>query len=168
MPMTVGGSGVEASGRLEWAHVAGRLARERTLWVATVSAEGAPHVAPVWGAVWRGTFFMFTTRASAKAQNIAGNPQVAIHCESGEDVLIVRGLLVDVGAPAAVPDVVGAFADKYRMPGDADFLPGTDPTVDVVYALTPTSAMTWALSEFEDSQLRWYAKAQGAAIGPTR
>jgi hypothetical protein len=155
--MSGGDSGVDASGTLDWADAADRLSRERTLWLATVSALGAPHVAPVWAAVSGGTVFMFTSRASAKARNISVNPQVAIHCESGEDVLIVRGHLVDAGAPAAVPVAVAAFADKYRMPGDADYLPGIDPSVDVIYSLTPASALSWVLSEFEGSQRRWFA-----------
>jgi hypothetical protein len=39
-------------------------------------------------------------------RNLAADPRVIVHLESGEDVLIVRGVVEDLGAPAMVPSVV--------------------------------------------------------------
>jgi len=36
---------------MTWDEVAGRLAAARSYWVGSTTASGAPHAAPVWGAV---------------------------------------------------------------------------------------------------------------------
>jgi hypothetical protein len=69
-----------------------------------------------------------------------------VHLGSAEDVVIVHGVVVDLGHPDGVPSVVAALADKYAQPGDAAYLPSGDPSFDVLYALRPTSAITWQLS----------------------
>ena len=40
---------------MSWAEVAERLAAARTYWLGTTTVSGAPHAAPVWGAVTGGT-----------------------------------------------------------------------------------------------------------------
>jgi PPOX class probable F420-dependent enzyme len=103
----------------------------------TIAADGAPHAAPVWSAVAHDTLCFFSYRSSAKARNLVRDPRVTVHTESGEDVLIVRGRMRDLGLPADCPDVVDAFAATYRDANDTGFLPGVDPAVDVLFALDP-------------------------------
>ena len=140
---------------MTWAEVAGRLAPARTYWLGTTMPSGAPHAAPVWGAVADGTLHLYTERRTVKARNIAVRPQVLVHLESGEDVLIVHGLARDLGPPLAVPHVVAALAAKYTRPGDRQYLPDNDPDFDVVYAIRPTSAIAWQLADYAGSQRRW-------------
>lgn len=144
-------------GPLTWTEVAGRLAGWRTYWLGTTMPSGAPHAAPVWGAVTGGTLYLFSDRGTAKSRNIAADPRVLVHSEDGEDVLIVRGTAEDLGAPAQVPAVVAAFEAKYADPADRQYLPGTDPAVDVIYAVRPAAVMTWRLADYEGSQRRWPA-----------
>jgi hypothetical protein len=59
---------------------------------------------------WRRT----AERSTVKARNLAADPRVVIHLESAEDVLIVRGVVEDLGPPAAVPQVVAALAAASR------------------------------------------------------
>ena len=80
---------------------------------------------------------------------------VVVHLESGEDVMIVRGTAEDLGAPAAVPEVVAALSAKYTGEGDRQYLPEADPDFDVVYAIRPQSAMNWRLADYQASQRRW-------------
>jgi Pyridoxamine 5'-phosphate oxidase len=140
---------------MTWAEVAGRLATARTYWLGTTMPSGAPHAAPVWGAVADGTLHVYTERRTVKARNIAVSPQVLVHLESGEDVLIVHGLAEDLGPPSAVPHVVAALAAKYTRPADRQYLPDSDPGFDVVYAIRPTSAAAWQLADYAGSQRRW-------------
>ena len=74
-----------------------------------------------------------------------------------EDVLIVRGVVADLGPPAAVLSVVAALAAKHTSPQDRQYLPGHDPAFDVVYAVRPRSAMAWRLDDYAASQRRWTA-----------
>ena len=154
--VTAGGvTAGDAVAGLEWAEVAGRLHGERTIWLSTVKPDGAPHAAPVWLAVLAGDVYVFTSSGSVKARNLAGNPQAVLHAGDGEDVLIVSGRLERVGHPREFPEVLAAFADKYVLPGDDEFLPDQDEAADTLFQLVPTGAMTWGLEEFYGSQRRW-------------
>jgi PPOX class probable F420-dependent enzyme len=142
---------------LSWAEVAGRLAAARNYWLNTTTPSGAPHAAPVWGAVAGQTLYLYSERSTVKARNIAADPRVVVHLESGDDVVIVRGTAEELGVPAQVPEVVAALAAKYTAPGDRQYLPDADPDFDVVYAIRPRSAMVWRLADYAASQRRWSA-----------
>jgi PPOX class probable F420-dependent enzyme len=146
-----------AGNSLTWAEIAGRLAAARTYWMGTTMTSGAPHAAPVWGAVAGQTLYLYSERSTVKARNLAADPRVIVHLESGEDVLIVRGTAEDIGPPSAVPAVVAALAAKYTGPADRQYLPDADPDFDVVYAVRPHSALSWRLDSYAASQRRWRA-----------
>src|ERR1700760_4217151 len=95
---------------LTWTDVAGRLAAARTYWLGTTTPSGGPHAGPGLGAVVDQVLYLYSERRTVKARNLAADPRVVVHLESGEDVLIVRGTATDVGPPAAVPSVVTALA----------------------------------------------------------
>lgn len=149
---------------MTWTDVARRLSAARTYWLGTTMPSGAPHAAPVWGAVVAETLYLYSERSTVKARNIATDPRVVVHLGSGEDVLIVRGTAADAGAPASVPEVVAALDAKYSRPGDRPYLPSEDPDFDVVYRIRPQSAMAWRLADYELSQRRW--QAQRRTLGP--
>ena len=138
-----------------WAEVADRLSVARTYWLGTTMRSGAPHAAPVWGVVVAETLYLYSERRTVKARNLAANPRIVIHLESGEDVLIVHGVAEDLGAPGDVPSVVAALSAKYTRPEDRQYLPDADPGSDVVYALRPRSALAWRLDDYAASQRRW-------------
>lgn len=140
---------------LSWPEVAARLASARTYWLGTTTPGGAPHAAPVWGAVVAGTLYLYSERRTRKARNLAADPRLVVHLESGDDVVIVHGTAEDLGHPAQVPDVLTALAVKYASPADQQYLPDADPGFDVLYAVRPQSAMTWRLPDYETSQRRW-------------
>jgi nitroimidazol reductase NimA-like FMN-containing flavoprotein (pyridoxamine 5'-phosphate oxidase superfamily) len=140
---------------MTWAEVAGRLSEARTYWLGTTTPCGAPHAAPVWGVVTGQTLYLYSERSTVKARNLAIDPRVVIHLESGEDVLIVHGAAEDLGTPAEVASVVAALAAKYTRPEDRQYLPDADPAFDVVYAVRPRSAIAWRLDDYTDSQRRW-------------
>jgi PPOX class probable F420-dependent enzyme len=146
-----------ANQAMTWAEVAARLAAARNYWLGTTLPSGAPHAAPVWGVVDGGTLYLYTERATVKARNLAADPRLVVHLESGDDVLIVRGAAEDLGPPSAVPSVVAALARKYTGPADRGYLPDADPSFDVVYAVRPRSALAWRLDDYEASQRRWTA-----------
>jgi PPOX class probable F420-dependent enzyme len=140
---------------LAWPEVAVRLAAARNYWMCTSMPSGAPHAAPVWGVVTGGTLYLYSERRTVKARNLAADPRVVVHLESGEDVVIVRGTAEDVGTPGQVPEVVASLSAKYTGEEDRQYLPDADPAFDVVYAIRPRSAMIWRLADYEGSQRRW-------------
>ena len=77
----------------------------------------------------RHTLYLYSERRTVKARNLAADPRVAVHLESGENVMIVRGIADDVGTPAQVPGVVAALSAKYTNDGDHRYLPGRRQTL---------------------------------------
>jgi hypothetical protein len=148
---------------MAWSSVAARLQAARSIWLTTTAPGHPPHAVPVWGAVLDEVLYVYTSRGTRKARNVALEPRVALHLPDAEDVLLVKGRLRDVGGPADAPQVVAAFAAKYTAPADHAYLPGIDPSVDVVYALEPSAALAWQLADFENSQRRWTAPSSEPA-----
>ena len=137
---------------LSWPEVAARLAAARTYWLCTTAPSGAPHAAPVWGVVTGQVLYLYSERRTVKARNLAADPRVVVHLESGEDVVIVRGTAKDLGTPSQAPGVVAALPAKYAGEDDRQYLPDADPDFDVVYAISPQSAMIWRLADYVASQ----------------
>lgn len=146
---------------LTWEEVARRLAPARNYWLHTTSPAGEPQVTPVWGALVDGHLYHYSLRRTIKARNLRRDPRVAVHLESGADVVIVYGTLADVGRPMEADDVVLAFARKYDQPQEQPFLPGANPDFDVLYRFLPARALVWALPDSEASMRRWVAPAPG-------
>jgi PPOX class probable F420-dependent enzyme len=63
--------------------------------LATVRADGSPHMAPVWYRYEDGAFFVLTERASVKARNASRDPRVELCIDDRErppyHTVIVRG-----------------------------------------------------------------------------
>ncbi len=131
-------------GMLPWSHVTERLERARNYWVGTVGANGQPHAVPVWGAwVDGGLYFGGGPRTM---RNIAANPAVVIHLESGDDVVILEGVAEEVTNPD--PSFVARYADaveaKYEWrPEEAGG-----------YVLRPRVAYAW--SKFPGDATRFH------------
>lgn len=140
---------------VSWPEVAARLAPARNYWLCTTTPSGAPHAAPVWGVVVGDDLYLYSERRTVKARNLAADPRAVLHLESGDDVVIVRETLEDLGAPAQAGHVVTALSAKYTDPSDQPYLPAADPDFDVLYVLRPRSARMWRLPSFEASQRSW-------------
>ena len=148
---------------LTWEEVAARLAAAHIYWLHTSGPTGAPQASPVWGVVVDKGLYFYSERSTAKARNVAGDRRVVVHLESGRDVLIVHGLLDDLGRPATKPAVVDALAAKYSRPEERPFVPSENPDFDVLYVLRPGRAMAWALPDTEASTRRWTADTESGA-----
>jgi nitroimidazol reductase NimA-like FMN-containing flavoprotein (pyridoxamine 5'-phosphate oxidase superfamily) len=143
---------------LTWEEVARRLAPARNYWLHTTGPAGGPQVTPVWGAVVADGLYHYSLRSTIKARNLRQNPRVAVHLESGAEVVIVYGTLADLGRPEEADDIVREFAQKYDRPDEQPFLPGANSIFDVLYRLVPGRALIWSLPDSEASMRRWVAQ----------
>src|SRR3712207_802185 len=89
-----------ADGLLDWSQVTAQLEQARNYWVATTRPDGRPHAAPVWGVWLDGAFYFGTGRTSVKGRNLAANPALTVHLESGDDAVILEGVAEPVTDPA--------------------------------------------------------------------
>jgi nitroimidazol reductase NimA-like FMN-containing flavoprotein (pyridoxamine 5'-phosphate oxidase superfamily) len=147
------GAGYEVSaseeGMLSWGHVAERMERARNYWVSTTRPEGRPHVVPVWGVWVEGTLYFGTARGSRKARNLAANPALAVHLESGDDVVIIEGVAEEVADRGRLTAVDAAYRAKYGI-GIGEAGDGA-----AWFALEPAVAHAWLESEFPNTATRW-------------
>ena len=139
------GYGVPESdeGMLPWSHVAERLEKARNYWVGTVGPDGQPHSVPVWGLWVEGAFYFGAGPRTTR--NLAANPKVVVNLESGDDVVILEGVVEEfTGAdPALFTRIADASAAKYGFRPDE---PGG-------YVLRPRVAYAW--SKFPADTTRW-------------
>lgn len=142
-----------SSALLPWAWAAERLSRPRNYWVATTRPSGRPHCRPHWG-VWLEDGFWFCT-ASQAAGNLAANPQVSVHLESGTEVVILEGVAEQATARDDLERFVGAYNAKYdhtaRVSGDE--IADADGEIGPAYRVRPRVVYGWQ-AEMRDPT-RW-------------
>lgn len=137
----------EGSGLLPWSLVDEQMAAARNYWVASSSPDGQPHAAPVWG-LWQADVFFFGTGAhSRKGRNLAENPAVVVHLESGDDVVILEGEVQRVRDEAQLKELDKAYHAKYGL----SMIVGDSP----IYGLRPSRVLAWRESDFPGSATRW-------------
>jgi hypothetical protein len=109
------GYGVPKSrkGMLPWSHVSERMTKARNYWIGTTDPDGAPHAIPVWG-VWVDEALYFSGGQTRWARNLAANPAVVVHLESGDDVVIIKGTAEWVTDRALIRRAGRAGAVKYE------------------------------------------------------
>ena len=83
-------------GTLPWQHVTERLKKALHYWVSTVDSNQRPHATPVWGAWVEETLYFDGSPQTKRGRNLKGNPNIAIHLESGLDVLIIHGKATEI------------------------------------------------------------------------
>jgi pyridoxine/pyridoxamine 5'-phosphate oxidase len=124
------------------------MASARNYWVGTTRPDGRPHAAPVWG-IWFDESFSFATDpASRKGANLAANPALVVHLESGDEVVILEGTAEKVTDPTLLARFADAYEAKYR------FRPEVSGEA-VVYRLRPRVAFAWRERDFPTSATRW-------------
>lgn len=135
---------------LAFAHAEEGLARSRNYWICTVRPDGRPHSIPVWGTWLDGAFYFGTARSSRKALNLAHNPAVSVHLDSGDDVVILEGkvLELDLTDQSIVKKLEAASRAKYKMP-----LMITPESI--YYAVRPHRVLAWTEQDFPNNATRW-------------
>ena len=105
-------------GFLPWSGLDEQFTRAHNYWVATSRPDGRPHVMPVWG-VWVDGMFTFSTdRFSRKARNLASNPGIVVHLESGDEVGILEGMAEEVTDPKLLAKIDEAPQQRSVIPLD--------------------------------------------------
>jgi hypothetical protein len=146
---------------LEWSRIEDRLAQgvtqapgtggpnRHTSWLATINADGSPHVTGI-GALWHnGAFWFETGRGTRKARNLARDPRCTLSLATETFDLVVEGTAGEVTDPPVVAEMAALYAaggwpcrvDDSGQALTADFsAPSAGPPPWFVYELTARSA----------------------------
>lgn len=155
-PVMPNGYGVPetADGLAEWAWAVEQLEAARNYWFSTTRPDGRPHAMPAW-AVWLDdTLYFDGSPETRRGRNLAANPAIVVHLESGDDVVVLEGETHEASKPsrALAERLVAAFIAKY---GEShNYKPALD-TWDRggLWTLRPKVAFGW--TKFPDTVTRW-------------
>ncbi|MGZ4711264.1 MAG: hypothetical protein ACXWBN_21180 [Acidimicrobiales bacterium] len=118
-PLRMFGSEPEAD-PLAWSWVSDQLAAAGTYWV-LAAVDGPhpwPHPRPVWG-VWADDQLHLSLGSPVVRRQVAADPHVTVHLDSGVDVVVVEGL-ASVESDAETRTSVAAYDAKYDWVYDLD------------------------------------------------
>ncbi|MEX2161191.1 MAG: pyridoxamine 5'-phosphate oxidase family protein [Anaerolineales bacterium] len=136
----------EGAGLLPWSFVEERMAKAHNYWIGTVTPDGRPHAAPVWGLWHDGAFYFSTGSNSRKGRNLAARPLVSVHSESGDEAVMFEGQVENVSDKALLKALDKAYKEKYGLPMQG---PG------IIFRLKPDRAFAWREKDFPESATRW-------------
>lgn len=146
------GYGIPADkkGLLPWSHVTERMTEAQNYWICTVSPDACPHATPVWGLWVDDRLYFGGGPQTRRSRNLAENPAVCIHLESGSDVIILHGQAEPLRAPdsSLTARLIEASAKKYGYkPKPEDYeAPG-------IYVFRPRMVLAW--KRFPKDATRW-------------
>ena len=131
-----------------WTIIEEQIRVSRNYWICSISPTGYPHALPVWGIWLDQQLYFVTKRASKKGRNLFSNPKVAVHLESGDNVVAFQGKVVELTDQQRLLPVAAAYSTKYQ--GDQIY-----PDLEVVFELNPHVAFTWFEQNYHETATRW-------------
>ena len=102
------------SGLVTWNDVNNWMNESHNYWINTIRGS-FPHSRPVWG-IWYENFFYFGGGSQTRnARNLRKNRNIAVHTESGENVVIIEGY-AEQFSDENLHQILGKLYDKkYKM-----------------------------------------------------
>lgn len=126
-----------------------------TCWLATIDADGKPHVTGI-GAMWHaGSFWFETGKTTRKGRNVARDPRCTLSLACDEFDLVLEGAAELVTDPATVAELAACWAPDWPVEVDesgtaltAPFsAPSAGPPPWHVYKVTATGATVLSIVE---------------------
>ena len=130
---------------IPWTAAQKRLADAQWYWLATVHADGRPHVRPVLAVSVDGVLYSSTNPAARKGRNLASDPRCSLTVRTDDMDVVLEGTAARVADEPTLVRVAEAYRSKYGWPvevRDGAFVapygaPTAGPPPYVVYAITP-------------------------------
>lgn len=133
------------------------LTANTVLQVATLGADGWPHVAPMWYVMDGDQVVFRSFTKSQKIINLGRNPNLTVLVESGDDYSQLQGVMIKgvarlVTDPEYVLSVYGGLAAKYPMindtpveldPAALEAAFGRFASKNTAVVVEPTKIITW-------------------------
>jgi len=128
---------------LPWSYVEQRMAEALHYWLCTVRPDGRPHSVPRWGVWLDGKLYYDGSPETRHARNLVRNPQVSLHLESGENVVIMYGTAKEERKPTPelAQRLAQAIGKKYGARG---YSPKPDQWKQGgLFVFTPKTVLAW-------------------------
>jgi PPOX class probable F420-dependent enzyme len=151
-PSFPSGYGIHADedGLVPWSDAEAKLERARNYWVGTTRPDGSPHAMPVWGLWLEGALFFSSGSTSRKSRNLAVDPRIVVHLESGDDVVVIEGFAQRVTDDDELRRVAALYSAKYDFAFDP-----TGPGDYPVFRVRPRRAYAWLERDYPGTVTRY-------------
>lgn len=144
-----------SKGLLPWSHVTQRMAEARHYWICTVSPDGCPHATPVDGLWLDDRLYFGGSPQTKRNRNLAANPAVCVHLESGSDVVILHGDAHELRRPDRSLAIV--MADTSVKKYGYGMKPEEYERAVGVYVFRPRVVFAW--KQFPTDATRWHLES---------
>jgi hypothetical protein len=128
---------------VDWSWVAAQLTDSKNYWLCSVRPDGRPHVVPRWAVYIDGKIYYDGSPETRHAQNIEFNPNISVHLENGDQVVIFEGASIPAVKPTPELDtqLVEAYRKKYAQLGYSPEPHQWDE--GGLYVFTPRQCIAW-------------------------
>ena len=118
----------------EWHWVEGRL-NDADLYRVVTRSPAHPHPRPVWG-IWMDDALLLSVGSPVIGRELAADPRVTVHLDSGTEVVIVEGH----GSVVTEASTIQAFTDSYNRKYEWEYAADRDgpPT-----RIAPQAVLSW-------------------------
>jgi PPOX class probable F420-dependent enzyme len=136
--------------RLSDARIRTFLATKQVVVLATLGADGAPRLTPMWFLHDDESLVMVTHAGSAKTRNLARDPRVAVVAEAGTrgDIrgVHVAGRAEPLADPGEAARLAGRLLDRYHPDLERRWAGRVMPPDRAMYRIVPARVSSWGLS----------------------
>lgn len=138
--------GIEESdtGMLDWNFVEKEMTESKSYWLSTTTPKGNPHAIPIWGAWFNKKVFFGGGPNTKNRKNLAKNPRIVVHTESGTRVVIVEGTVTLESDESVNNSIIQIYKEKYKLDHPAPF-----------YRVDPIKIFAWNMEEYAKTPTKW-------------
>ena len=128
-----------------WSFVVQRLTESKNYWFCSVRPDGRPHVVPRWAVYMDGKIYYDGSPETRHARNIAVNPHVSVHLESGTEAVILEGACRPAGKPD--PELAQRLSAVYKAKyGSEGYAPKPNQWDEGgLYLFVPRQCLAWTV-----------------------
>ena len=135
---------------LTWDWVDRHMHEARNYWICSVYGDGRPHSVPVWGVWVGGELYFGTDKNSVKARNIARDNRIVLHLDSGDEVVIFEGRVVEAQvSESQLKNISARYVEKYVLD------PELEDSGDLLFRLMPKKVMAWLERDYPATATYW-------------
>ena len=142
----------EGTGLLPWRWAEERLARSHDYWLATVTADGRPHLMPVWAVLFEDRLWFSSSNGSRKARNLAAHPYCSLATQDPIEPVVAEGAVERVTDRPTLEQMLAAENAKYGTDYGFEMV---DPGQNSCWALSPERVFGLTGTDFTGSPTRW-------------
>ncbi|MHA1986068.1 MAG: pyridoxamine 5'-phosphate oxidase family protein [Promethearchaeota archaeon] len=138
--------GIEESdkGLLGWDFVQNQMKDAENYWLSTTKPNSHPHVIPTWGSWINDNFYFGGGSETQNRKNLAENPHIVVHSESGVRVVIIEGKVSIEKEEDLIKEIKKDYMRKYNLDHPPPF-----------YRVNKTKVFCWDMNDYVGTPTRW-------------